>query len=76
MPYLASSTDLVVKRVTTSGESHIEPEWNFYKYLFDHEGKLVKVFPSQTSVEEIFDVVERKVRLADKEFIKATKFEL
>ena len=67
---------MVTLRFEIAGESHIEPEWNFYKYLFDHEGKLVKVFPAQTSVEEIFDIVERKVRLADKVFVRATKFEL
>jgi glutathione peroxidase len=24
------------------------PEWNFYKYLIDEKGELIKIFPSTT----------------------------
>jgi len=42
-------------------ESGDEPRWNFYKYLIDHKGKVVDVFPPTNSVGSIFSAVERLV---------------
>lgn len=33
----------------------MHPDWNFYKYLVDHNGKVLKVWSTKTTVEEIFD---------------------
>ena len=32
-------------------KSQVTPQWNFYKYLLDHNGNIVNVWPPQTSVE-------------------------
>lgn len=34
-----------------AGETGVYPEWNFYKYLIDRNGKVVEVFPSRTGPE-------------------------
>ena len=31
--------------------SGVTPQWNFYKYLLDHQGNVVQVWPPQTPVE-------------------------
>ena len=31
-----------------NGWNELEPQWNFYKYLIDENGELIKVFPSTT----------------------------
>lgn len=47
-------------------ESKVTPEWNFYKYLVDHEGKIVNVYPPKVPVTDIFDEVEKAVKKARK----------
>jgi len=47
--------------------SGVTPQWNFYKYLLDHQGNIVQVWPPQTPVEDIYDSVERAVHEADDE---------
>jgi len=47
--------------------SGVVPQWNFYKYLLDHQGNIVQVWPPQTPVEDIYDAVERAVHEADDE---------
>lgn len=34
---------------STNGWNDKKPKWNFYKYLIDKEGELIKVFPSTTN---------------------------
>jgi len=50
-----------------TGTSGITPEWNFYKYLLDHHGNIIQVWPPRTPVEDIFDAVERAVHDAEGE---------
>merc|ERR1712179_49658 len=38
--------------------SQVTPQWNFYKYLIDINGDIVKAWPPQTSVEDIFKEVQ------------------
>ena len=47
-----------------SRESGLEPGWNFYKYLMDHEGNLVKAEPAQTNVEKMFNTIEKAISKA------------
>ena len=47
--------------------SGVVPEWNFYKYLLDHHGNIIQVWPPQTPVEDIFEAVQRAVQDADGE---------
>merc|ERR1712080_38255 len=47
------------------GASSVQPEWNFYKYLIDHHGHIVQVWPSRTPVEDIFDAVASVVKDAE-----------
>ena len=49
------------------GTSGVTPQWNFYKYLLDHHGNLLQVWPPQTPVEDIYDAVEAAVHEADGE---------
>ena len=54
-----------------------EPKWNFFKYLIDHTGKIVDVFPSKTSLwkhdpEGIYNRIKKMVKEA-KKFAKETK---
>ena len=58
-------------------ETGIEPKWNFFKYLIDHTGKIVDVFPSKTSLwkhdpEGIYQKIKKMVKEA-KKFSKETK---
>lgn len=36
-------------------QSSVHPDWNFYKYLVDHNGRVLKAWSTKTTVEEIFD---------------------
>lgn len=47
--------------------SGVVPQWNFYKYLMDHHGGIIQVWPPQTPVEDIFEVVQRAVHDAEEE---------
>ena len=47
-----------------SGETSVTPDWNFYKYLVNDEGKVLKVFPTRTNVDQMFDEVQKAVKLA------------
>ena len=54
-----------------------EPKWNFFKYLIDHTGKIVDVFPSKTSLwkhdpEGIYNRIKKMIKDA-KKFAKETK---
>ncbi|CAB4063226.1 gpx [Lepeophtheirus salmonis] len=40
------------------------PDWNFYKYLIDHNGKVIGTFPHYQSVSAIFDNVHKAVKEA------------
>ena len=40
--------NLTCHHLETSG---VTPQWNFYKYLLDHQGNIVQVWPPQTPVE-------------------------
>jgi len=50
-----------------TSNSKVVPQWNFYKYLIDNHGNIVNVWPPQTSVEDIYDEVEKHVYEADQE---------
>ena len=45
--------------------SSVTPEWNFTKYLLDHEGRILGVFPPTVPVEDIYDQVEKAVKAAE-----------
>ena len=47
-------------------ESKVKPEWNFYKYLFSHEGKILGVYPSRVSVNDAFNDIQKAVKAAQK----------
>eukprot|EP00092_Neocalanus_flemingeri_P023443 GFUD01025420.1.p1 GENE.GFUD01025420.1~~GFUD01025420.1.p1 ORF type:complete len:206 (+),score=44.78 GFUD01025420.1:99-716(+) len=47
--------------------SGITPDWNFYKYLIDHQGNIIQAWPPRTPIEDIFDAVESAVQDADGE---------
>lgn len=60
-------------------ESKISPQWNFYKYLINHEGKVVQVYPPRISVNEAFDDIiklVKKARLVSKQKPKTVKRDL
>ena len=60
-------------------ESKVTPEWNFYKYLVNHEGKVLNVYPPRVSVEHAFDEIHKavkKARRASKQKPKTVKKEL
>ena len=44
-----------------AAETGVYPEWNFYKYLIDRDGKVVEVFPSRTGPEseKMIQAIER-----------------
>lgn len=42
------------------------PEWNFWKYLFDHKGKLINYFNSYASEEILVPMVKEAVENAQK----------
>ena len=47
-------------------ESGISPEWNFYKYLVNHEGEILNVYPSRVPVEDTFEEIQKAVKKAKK----------
>ena len=47
-------------------QSKVKPEWNFYKYLFSHEGKILGVYPSRVSVNDAFNDIQKAVKAAQK----------
>merc|ERR1712001_747947 len=60
-------------------ESKVVPQWNFYKYLINHEGNVVQVYPPRVSVNEAFDDILRlvkKARLASQQNPKIVKKDL
>ena len=59
--------------------SKVKPEWNFYKYLFSHEGKILGVYPSRVSVNDAFNDIQKAVKAAQKaskEKLKVVKKDL
>merc|ERR1712062_427859 len=62
-----------------TAESKVVPQWNFYKYLINHEGNVVQVYPPRVSVNEAFDDILRlvkKARLASQQKPKIVKKDL
>ena len=47
-------------------ESGISPEWNFYKYLVNHDGEILNVYPSRVPVEDTFEEIQKAVKKAKK----------
>ena len=47
-------------------ESRTEPQWNFYKYLVDHKGKTVKVFPPNANSKHVEEAVKKAIAKAKK----------
>lgn len=52
-------------------ESGVKPSWNFFKYLVDHTGKVVEVFPTKTSLWKYdsagaYDQIKRCIKRAKK----------
>ncbi|KAF2354403.1 Glutathione peroxidase [Trinorchestia longiramus] len=45
-------------------QSSLEPEWNFYKYLVNHEGVVVNAWGTRTEMEEIFSEIQAAVDAA------------
>ena len=40
------------------------PEWNFFKYLVNHEGKVLNVWGPRDTIDSIFDEVQDAVNAA------------
>ena len=60
-------------------ESEVPPQWNFYKYLINHEGKVAHVYPPRVSVNEAFDDIiklVKKARLVSRQKPKTVKKDL
>ena len=50
-----------------TNETKVKPEWNFYKYLIDHTGKVVGAYNSPTSIDSLYGTILKYVNAA-KEF--------
>ncbi|XP_065581173.1 glutathione peroxidase 7-like [Artemia franciscana] len=55
-------------------QSSIHPEWNFYKYLVNPEGRVIKAWSTKVTIDEIFSDVKRAVEEAGKD--NTTKFQI
>ena len=55
-----------------SGESGNAPNWNFWKYLVDHKGKVIGSWGPWSDVEEIFPAVKTAVDAAVEEAVSMT----
>ncbi|XP_065581564.1 glutathione peroxidase 7-like [Artemia franciscana] len=55
-------------------KSSIHPEWNFYKYLDNPEGRVIKAWSTKVTIDEIFSDVKRAVEEAGKD--NTTKFQI
>ena len=53
--------------------SQVQPEWNFYKYLFSHDGKILGAYPSRFSVNDAFNDIQKAVKIAQKASKEAPK---
>ena len=53
--------------------SQVQPEWNFYKYLFSHDGKILGAYPSRFSVNDAFNDIQKAVKVAQKVSKEAPK---
>ena len=53
--------------------SQVQPEWNFYKYLFSHDGKILGAYPSRFSVNDAFNDIQKAVKVAQKASKEAPK---
>ncbi|CAG0878955.1 unnamed protein product [Cyprideis torosa] len=51
------------------------PEWNFYKYLVDHNGKVLNVWGPRTSVEQTVEHIEKAIEKAKQAALSAEKGE-
>ncbi|XP_076060241.1 uncharacterized protein LOC143036580 [Oratosquilla oratoria] len=45
-------------------QSSVAPEWNFYKYLVDEDGKVIDVWGTKTTIEELFEIIQAAVNRA------------
>jgi len=46
-------------------QSSITPDWNFFKYLVDHNGKVLQVWNTKQTIESIFDEIKAAVDKAE-----------
>ena len=46
--------------------SKVDPEWNFYKYLFSHDGEILGVYPPRVPVNDAFNDIQKAVKKAQK----------
>merc|ERR1712071_19927 len=42
-------------------QSSVHPDWNFYKYLVDQNGAVLRAWSSKSTIEEIFDNIEQAI---------------
>ncbi len=59
--------------------SGVTPEWNFYKYLVDHKGNVLNVYPPRVPLDNSFQEIQKaveKARKATKEKPKVVKKDL
>ena len=49
-----------------TSKANRKPNWNFYKYLVDHTGTVVRAYPYSTSVDSIYDTIVKYVDAAKK----------
>merc|ERR1712071_9322 len=42
-------------------QSSIHPDWNFYKYLVNENGNVLKAWSTKTTIEEIFDDIKQAI---------------
>lgn len=53
MKWIKYNTILLIE-----GQSSVHPDWNFYKYLVNENGTVLKVWSTKTTIEEIFDHIK------------------
>uniref|UniRef100_T1IZN1 Glutathione peroxidase n=1 Tax=Strigamia maritima TaxID=126957 RepID=T1IZN1_STRMM len=51
--------------IGSNAKQQLAPDWNFWKYLVDYRGKVLGAWGPQTPVEDIFDVVNTAVEVAE-----------
>ena len=44
-----------------TGQSSVHPDWNFYKYLVDQNGAVLRAWSTKSTIEEIFDNIEQAI---------------
>jgi len=46
-------------------QSSVTPDWNFFKYLVDHNGKVLQVWNTKQTIENVFDDIKAAVDTAE-----------